>query len=74
MKTSYTIQRGLLDGIEPFLRVAARKSFRAAADDRVAHEQARGRQPALAKVDEGRYNRDTRGASHEQSRIFATKV
>ncbi|WP_416908485.1 MAG: LysR family transcriptional regulator [Polymorphobacter sp.] len=33
MKTSYTIQRGLLDGIEPFLRVAARKSFRAAADD-----------------------------------------
>lgn len=33
MKTSYTIQRNLLDGMEAFLRVAARRSFRAAAED-----------------------------------------
>jgi DNA-binding transcriptional LysR family regulator len=33
MKHSYTIPRGLLDGVEAFLRVAERKSFRAAADD-----------------------------------------
>lgn len=33
MKSSYTIQRNLLDGMEAFLRVAARRSFRAAAED-----------------------------------------
>ncbi len=33
MKQSYTIPRGQLDGLEAFLRVAERKSFRAAADD-----------------------------------------
>lgn len=33
MKSSYTVQRNLLDGVEAFLRVAARRSFRAAADD-----------------------------------------
>lgn len=33
MKNSYTIQRNLLDGMEAFLRVAARRSFRAAAED-----------------------------------------
>lgn len=33
MKNSYTIQRNLLDGVEAFLRVAARRSFRAAAED-----------------------------------------
>lgn len=33
MKNSYTISRNLLDGVEAFLRVAAQKSFRAAADD-----------------------------------------
>lgn len=33
MKSSYTIPRNLLDGVEAFLRVAERRSFRAAADD-----------------------------------------
>jgi DNA-binding transcriptional LysR family regulator len=33
MKQSYTIPRGQLDGVDAFLRVAERKSFRAAADD-----------------------------------------
>lgn len=33
MKPGYTIPRNLLDGIEAFLRVAERKSFRAAAED-----------------------------------------
>jgi DNA-binding transcriptional LysR family regulator len=33
MKSSYTIPRNLLDGVEAFLRVAARNSFREAADD-----------------------------------------
>lgn len=33
MKQSYTIPRNLLDGVEAFLRVAERKSFREAADD-----------------------------------------
>lgn len=33
MKQSYTIPRHLLDGVEAFLRVAERQSFRAAADD-----------------------------------------
>lgn len=33
MKNSYTIPRGLLDGMEAFLRVAERRSFRAAAQD-----------------------------------------
>ena len=33
MKPNYTIARGALDGIEAFLRVAARRSFRQAADD-----------------------------------------
>jgi DNA-binding transcriptional LysR family regulator len=33
MKSSYTISRNLLDGVETFLRVAERQSFRAAADD-----------------------------------------
>jgi DNA-binding transcriptional LysR family regulator len=33
MKQSYAIARGTLDGVEAFLRVAARRSFRQAADD-----------------------------------------
>lgn len=33
MKQSYTVERGALDGIEAFLRVAERQSFRQAADD-----------------------------------------
>ena len=33
MKQTYAIARGALDGIEAFLRVAARRSFRQAADD-----------------------------------------
>ena len=33
MKQDYTIPRNLLDGVEAFLRVADRKSFRLAADD-----------------------------------------
>ena len=33
MKQSYTVARGALEGIEAFLRVAARRSFRQAADD-----------------------------------------
>ncbi|MEI6485608.1 MAG: LysR family transcriptional regulator [Sphingomonadales bacterium] len=33
MKNSYTIPRNLLDGLEAFLRVAERKSFRVAAED-----------------------------------------
>jgi DNA-binding transcriptional LysR family regulator len=33
MKQDYTIPRNLLDGVEAFLRVADRSSFRAAADD-----------------------------------------
>ena len=33
MKQRYTIARGSLDGVEAFLRVAARRSFRQAADD-----------------------------------------
>jgi DNA-binding transcriptional LysR family regulator len=33
MKQSYTIPRNQLDGVDAFLRVAERKSFRAAADD-----------------------------------------
>jgi DNA-binding transcriptional LysR family regulator len=33
MKQDYTIPRNLLDGVEAFLRVATRKSFREAADD-----------------------------------------
>lgn len=33
MKQEYTIARHLLDGVEAFLRVAERRSFRAAADD-----------------------------------------
>lgn len=33
MKPDYTIPRNLLDGVEAFLRVAARQSFRGAADD-----------------------------------------
>lgn len=33
MKHSYTMPRNLLDGMEAFLRVAARQSFRAAAED-----------------------------------------
>ena len=33
MKQSYTVPRGQLDGVEAFLRVAERRSFRAAADD-----------------------------------------
>ena len=33
MKHSYTIPRNLLDGVEAFLRVAERKSFRVAAED-----------------------------------------
>ncbi len=33
MKRNYTIPRNLLDGVEAFLRVADRKSFREAADD-----------------------------------------
>lgn len=33
MKPSYTIQRGALDGVEAFLRVAERRGFRAAATD-----------------------------------------
>ena len=33
MKPNYTVARGALDGVEAFLRVAARRSFRQAADD-----------------------------------------
>ncbi len=33
MKQNYTVERGALDGIEAFLRVAERQSFRQAADD-----------------------------------------
>jgi DNA-binding transcriptional LysR family regulator len=33
VKTNYAIARGALDGVEAFLRVAARRSFRQAADD-----------------------------------------
>lgn len=33
MKQPYTVARGALDGVEAFLRVAARRSFRQAADD-----------------------------------------
>lgn len=33
MKSTYAIARGTLDGVEAFLRVAARRSFRQAADD-----------------------------------------
>jgi DNA-binding transcriptional LysR family regulator len=33
MKQSYTVARGALEGVEAFLRVAARRSFRQAADD-----------------------------------------
>jgi DNA-binding transcriptional LysR family regulator len=33
MKQPYTVVRGALDGVEAFLRVAARRSFRQAADD-----------------------------------------
>jgi DNA-binding transcriptional LysR family regulator len=33
MKAGYAIARGALDGVEAFLRVAARRSFRQAADD-----------------------------------------
>ena len=33
MKQHYTVARGALDGVEAFLRVAARRSFRQAADD-----------------------------------------
>ena len=33
MKQPYTVPRGALDGVEAFLRVAARRSFRQAADD-----------------------------------------
>ena len=33
MKQSYTVPRGVLEGVEAFLRVAARRSFRQAADD-----------------------------------------
>ena len=33
MKQNYTVSRGALDGVEAFLRVAARRSFRQAADD-----------------------------------------
>jgi DNA-binding transcriptional LysR family regulator len=33
MKTNYAIARGTLDGVEAFLRVATRRSFRQAADD-----------------------------------------
>jgi DNA-binding transcriptional LysR family regulator len=33
MKQNYTVARGALEGIEAFLRVAARRSFRQAADD-----------------------------------------
>jgi Bacterial regulatory helix-turn-helix protein, lysR family len=33
MKQNYTIARGALEGVEAFLRVAARRSFRQAADD-----------------------------------------
>ena len=33
MKQSYTVERGALDGVEAFLRVAERRSFRQAADD-----------------------------------------
>jgi DNA-binding transcriptional LysR family regulator len=33
MKQNYTVARGALDGVEAFLRVAARRSFRQAADD-----------------------------------------
>ena len=33
MKRSYTVERGVLEGVEAFLRVAARRSFRQAADD-----------------------------------------
>ena len=33
MKQNYTVERGALDGVEAFLRVAERRSFRQAADD-----------------------------------------
>jgi DNA-binding transcriptional LysR family regulator len=33
MKPNYTVARGALEGVEAFLRVAARRSFRQAADD-----------------------------------------
>jgi len=33
MKQSYTVERGTLEGVEAFLRVAERQSFRQAADD-----------------------------------------
>ena len=33
MKQPYTVERGVLEGVEAFLRVAARRSFRQAADD-----------------------------------------
>ncbi len=33
MKQNYTVERGALDGVEAFLRVAERQSFRQAADD-----------------------------------------
>ena len=33
MKQPYTVPRGVLEGVEAFLRVAARRSFRQAADD-----------------------------------------
>lgn len=33
MKRSYTVERGALEGVEAFLRVAERRSFRQAADD-----------------------------------------
>ena len=33
MKQIYSIERGALDGVEVFLRVAERQSFRQAADD-----------------------------------------
>ena len=33
MKQNYTVERGVLEGVEAFLRVAERRSFRQAADD-----------------------------------------
>jgi DNA-binding Lrp family transcriptional regulator len=33
MKQNYTVDRGALEGVEAFLRVAERRSFRQAADD-----------------------------------------
>ena len=76
MKLDYTIAKGTLDGVEAFLRVAARQSFRKAADDLKVSPSAISQtvQTLEARLGVALFNRTTRNVGlTEAGRRFLEK-